>query len=551
MKRYVMRKLALTLGLLTAVGCKTTPNTSKPQIAGSDEGLPWEDTRRLATANLLIQKEGTSLTNCTGVLVHNELLLTAAHCLHDAKGIVGILFGSNIYTDAYVVKPGEFATHPSFKFREHPNHHDFDIAWVKIDGALPPGTRPVAVNTLAKLPGAIKETTLTGFGTSSEWERTSRGYLNSVTVPLQTDGSPQTLGEHTYNHIFTVGEPGRGPCHGDSGGPMFIESEGQWVVAGLTHGVDVYPDIPISGSDDVDMCAAGKASYVAIAGHLNWIESTSGISLTKSPERPEFASGICPASKKLDLRFRVCVDQNASEFDIASKLSGKNGCREGTKSLDALGYCKSTDGTSIYGPFSKTFTENCLKAGFKDCTNDKVSIETFNKIIPSTSFYSLTPKIADFLEGEDLAFSNQIEQGKTSSVAKSINKSIRGKFLVSYDVAGDPNTVKYCVYYSDKDLSCQMTLSPAFGGTAMPKGERCFMSIPTEKTYIATCRTRLGRQCNQLTGGMDTEITGYISGMLNDTVATSITAETTSFANAHGQSVTIEDECPFYFDKSF
>jgi secreted trypsin-like serine protease len=154
--------------------------------------------------------------SCTGVLIPPQYVLTAAHCVEGASDI-DILFGttnlqnsSKFYTNTSRIIIHEFYSNTTY---------DHDIAVVRLYTSLPQDTlsikspSPETLNNMSS--------TLFVMGWSEKGEFSGNLSSKNVTLVDSTDctsyyESVEVEGESKF---CVVGQ--NGPCHGDSGGPVF------------------------------------------------------------------------------------------------------------------------------------------------------------------------------------------------------------------------------------------------------------------------------------------------------------------------------------------
>lgn len=188
---------------------------------------------------------------CTGTLIANNIVLTAAHCLDVARRTatnftemrtseVAIYVGSNPYNDllshTYTVR--RLDINPTYKRKQNRN----DIALIELSRAITENVAPVP-----HLPANVGWSA-NDFG---DWFNTAGFGLderNRFGVKLQTDVPVVGFGcahwacpssGYSTSQISYSQEDG-GPCSGDSGGPLFVNRSGQWYVGGVTSYGDYY-----------------------------------------------------------------------------------------------------------------------------------------------------------------------------------------------------------------------------------------------------------------------------------------------------------------------
>ncbi len=221
----VISSLTVTAVLLTGVAC--SKNTENKQVSANPNAAIVNG--RPVVATDVFAKHTVALgpkeePQCTGVVISAHHILTAGHCAEAIEGGV-VLFGLD-YTSATV------ETRKILKIKLHPSYCEScmsgvglgtpnDVSVVLFEGDLPKGFEPI---TFAPKSLIVKgaQVHLAGYGANEHYDY--EPIMKVTEVPVNEVGVSE----------FNTDETKSGSCNGDSGGPVFIESEGKTLLAGIT-----------------------------------------------------------------------------------------------------------------------------------------------------------------------------------------------------------------------------------------------------------------------------------------------------------------------------
>jgi secreted trypsin-like serine protease len=211
------------------------------------------------------EDEGTYF--CSGSLIDQDMVVTAAHCVQGAiDGSLRVIFTQKVsfddqglptLTDA---SPEVHQVYGAiFNPQYDPNYtgvDQHDIAIIRFKSGLPTGYKTATMLNASVNLTAGETTTLAGYGTTQPDGSDSGGELRKVDVQIAS-----MLGK---TEVVLDQSQGKGACFGDSGGPAFITTSGQLLLWGLTN--RAYPD-------DVSDCAH-ESVYTRITAYSDFVSSS-------------------------------------------------------------------------------------------------------------------------------------------------------------------------------------------------------------------------------------------------------------------------------------
>jgi Trypsin len=218
---------------------------------------------------------------CSGVVIGNREVLTAAHCAAELSLLV-VIFKSSLYQDCSHARVDDVFYPPdeqlvSLDGQDWPAP---DLAVIRLQTPLC-GAEPAALSAEPLTPGRIVRTA--GYseglwnGREADWTRVRilRSDTNSL---MGLFSNPKSNAERLRQMIqaevplFSFARPVRDDgavCKGDSGGPVYTETGGQVSIYGITSGV---LSDPKTGNSKCD--GSLIQLVVPIRSERNWLLST-------------------------------------------------------------------------------------------------------------------------------------------------------------------------------------------------------------------------------------------------------------------------------------
>ena len=205
--------------------------------------------------------------SCTGTLVAPDVVITAGHCSEIDPSIV--IANTTDYTSGgQQVDVASTTAYPDWQ-------HTYDVSVIVLAHPVT-GVTPRKVGTSCTF-GELRSAMavhLVGFGLTAEDGTGDNTRLNEAMAPVVDPDCSHGDGCHAAvapGGEFVAGGDGTDSCFGDSGGPVYFDTERGTVVIGAVS----------RGVDGAAMPCGGGGIYVRTDKVIEWIEKTTGRTIAK------------------------------------------------------------------------------------------------------------------------------------------------------------------------------------------------------------------------------------------------------------------------------
>jgi secreted trypsin-like serine protease len=193
-------------------------------IVGGGGGGPAENISRAIVTII-----GSRGSFCTGSLIAQDLVLTAAHCVLPGADYKVILPGE---TPPRLLDIKRVASHPQFNVQAILAHRaSADVALLQLASPLPASKAPAPLGATVIPITAGARLTIAGVGVTRRGDGKSGGTIRAA--DLAVTGKPGTLQIRLADPLTNNTREGLGACTGDSGAPAFEMQGGRAIIIGV------------------------------------------------------------------------------------------------------------------------------------------------------------------------------------------------------------------------------------------------------------------------------------------------------------------------------
>lgn len=254
-KTYLALVLAMiSAAMLSACGSKGSSSSQLKIVSGVAANV--DDAVARHTLALVKTREGTLDSYCSAVLIGNDQVLTAAHCINSEEEPVYLALGLGLDTiERATIRRGMAIIHPDYRIGSDQMTYN-DIALINLtDNVSNPShmspTELAGIDDFA--PGS--KVIIAGYGYLGY--REGAGFISNTEDRLFQASTVISSFDSGNSNLIIYNSPDgiASACGGDSGGPMFIESSenGKLQLIGITRG-------PVLG-DSTSLRCRGRGTY--------------------------------------------------------------------------------------------------------------------------------------------------------------------------------------------------------------------------------------------------------------------------------------------------
>lgn len=248
--------MAGILSSLTLAAC--APNEKKSHVPSHDlkgdsiiGGTEVKEIDPILRSVVAVYDKGSKQL-CSGSLLENNVIVTAAHCVGSDE--LYIFFGTALSPQAPRRLVDVIAISNYWETRYAEEQNSGDIALLHFAGTLPDGYKPATMFKDKKALRKDLEVVIAGYGVDNSMAATGSGVLRKTKLKIADP-------KFSVSEITLDQSHGTSACHGDSGGPAYVEVNGELQLFGVTS----------RGVNDAKKDCTANVAYTSTIYYGAWI----------------------------------------------------------------------------------------------------------------------------------------------------------------------------------------------------------------------------------------------------------------------------------------
>ncbi len=314
---------------------ESTAKIVNGQIVSSKDDNPAHH----SAVGITIKGRNDNKPICTGTLVAEQKILTAAHCVREYQPAeVSIFFAKSggLFGKDATRSVTQIQTVRDNYSRKLQISTNLDLAVLTFSDSAPKGYQPIPILPPEKQEEALKngqEMVIAGFGVTSTDAKETDGKRRFTTTKLKA-----RFDETFARGLLLLEGNNTNACLGDSGGPAYVKSNGQWYVVGATQGMDVrFISKP-------QKCESSEILYTNATAYHRWLRDVAGLDISSQD------GGFDPLAfgeEKTYASFKEMCEDSRSSFDNWVTLTSLS-LEASSRSCDAIeAYMRGRSATSV------------------------------------------------------------------------------------------------------------------------------------------------------------------------------------------------------------
>jgi hypothetical protein len=231
----------------------------------------------------------SGVSECTGSIVAEDVILTAGHCTVEIPNLIFLNFNKDkpkvddlagliqfLQTDANVRRVYGGLVTPEWAnlLKNNTLQNWGDMALLKFKGGLPAGFHAATLVDSSATFSKGQTVTYAGWGLTDGIKQTETDTLRKTSAPVLEPN-------YTAMEVKADTSAQNNFCHGDSGGPVYVTANGQLRLAGVISRLD-------ADTDKKGQCI-GDSVFTKIQSEATWIAAT-----IKTLQSPSFKPSKIP-----------------------------------------------------------------------------------------------------------------------------------------------------------------------------------------------------------------------------------------------------------------